>query len=77
MDPVTILVPLLVAGMALLGVVGQNILSRVSSLEDQLDDERAFNRDLWAFARKLLDYYYRFRVADAPDPPELPERKDR
>lgn len=63
------------AGLALLGVLSGHILTRVHRLEDELDQARRYNRELWAYCRRLIDLYYRHRVPGAPDPDPLPEEE--
>lgn len=50
----------------------QSLEDRVGSLEDDLSDERSYSRSMWAYCRKLVDQYYRWRKDGAPDPDPLP-----
>lgn len=52
--------------LTVLSVVVAQLYTRVSNLED-------YQRRLWAYARYLLDLYYRHRQPGAPDPVPLPE----
>lgn len=63
------------AGLALLGVLSGHILGRVKHLEDDLEEEQTYNRELWWYCRRLIDDYYKWRRSDAPDPHPLPNRK--
>lgn len=47
------------------GIVAQ-LYGRVTRLE-------SYNRDLWAYTRRVLDLYYRHRQPGAPDPDPLPD----
>lgn len=58
----SILVGILSAIMVLLGWM----YHRLNGIEE-------YNRRLWAWARNLLDLYYRWRRPEAPDPDPLPE----
>ena len=71
----TAITALCVAGLTLLGVLSGHILGRVHGLEGQLDDMRQYNRELWAYTRRLLDLYYRHRRDGSPDPDPLPEER--
>ena len=54
-------------------VTAITILSaRITALEKRLTQLDAENDLIWLWARRLLDHYYRYRRADAPDPPEPP-----
>lgn len=68
-----ILTAVLVAGLALLGVVSGHILTRVRALESDLAAARAYNRALWAYCRRLLDLYYQHRSPGSPDPEPVPD----
>lgn len=59
-------VALLVALVSTLGVVVSNLYTRVSALERR-------ERDLWAWARAVVDLYYRYRKEGSPDPPDMPD----
>lgn len=63
------------SGLGLLGIISGHILTRVRSLEDDLAAARSYNRELWAYCRRLIDLYYRHRAAGAPDPDPLPEEE--
>ena len=56
---------LITAGLGVLGVVVAQLYRRLDRLEDH-------NRDLWAYCRRLLDMYYRYRLPGAPDPATIP-----
>lgn len=64
-----------VAALGLLGVLSGHILARVHGLEEQLDDMRQYNRELWTYTRRLLDLYYRHRRDGSPDPDPLPDER--
>ena len=61
------------AGLALLGALLAQLYSRVQHLEDDVKAARSYNRDLWAYCRRLLDLYYRHRRDGSPDPDPLPD----
>lgn len=71
----TLLASIGAAGLTLLGVLSGHILVRVKHLEDDLEEEQEYNRELWLYCRSLIDDYYRHRKADAPDPKPLPARR--
>lgn len=68
----SVFIAVAVAALGLLGVISGHILTRVHRLEAAVDEAHQVNRNLWHYTRRLLDLYYRHRVAGAPDPPPLP-----
>lgn len=63
-------------GAALIGLLGAlslHVLTRIHRLEDELDQARNYNRQLWRYCRGLLDLYYRHRTPGSPDPDPVPE----
>lgn len=58
--------------LSLLGVVLAQIASRLRNVELDLLKARLHERALWAWARRHLDLYYRYRREDAPDPEPVP-----
>ena len=66
-----IVVAAIAAGVGALG----HVYNRLDEVEDELRLVRKQNRELWAWARKLLDLYYRHRGPDAPDPDPMPKEE--
>ena len=66
-----IVVAAIAAGVGALG----HVYKRLDEVEDELRLVRKQNRELWAWARKLLDLYYRHRGPDAPDPDPMPKEE--
>lgn len=67
---------IIVAVIALGGVVLANILLRLNHVEGQLKRTRKYTHSLWIWARTTMDIYYRYRVAGSPDLPRLPNEPD-
>ena len=63
-----VIVAALAAGGGSLG----HVYHRLDEVEDELERVRKQNRELWSWARKLLDLYYRHRGPEAPDPDPMP-----
>lgn len=61
------------AVVAFFGVLYGHLTTRLNALEDDLRDANAYNREMWAYCRRLLDLYYRYRRPNSPDPPPLPD----
>ena len=64
-----IVVAVIAAGVGALG----HVYRRLDEVEDELERVRRQSRELWVWARKHLDLYYRHRGADAPDPDPIPK----
>lgn len=54
--------------------------ARLNEVEEDLKEQREWRRAqetrysvLWAYARRLIDYAYRHRKEDSPDPPPMPD----
>lgn len=58
---------------ALFGVLYGHLSKQVAELRDDLVRAQSYNREMWAYCRKLLDLYYRHRHDGAPDPDPLPD----
>ena len=73
--PATIAVgaAIIAAGLALIGVLVAQLYARVQHLEAKVEQGQSYNRDLWAYCRRLLDLYYRHRRDGSPDPDPLPD----
>ena len=56
-----------------LGVLVAQLYARVQHLEAKVEQGQSYNRDLWAYCRRLLDLYYRHRRDGSPDPDPLPD----
>ena len=67
----TIVVAAITAGGGALG----HVYKRLDEVEDELGRVRKQNRELWTWARKLLDLYYRHRSPGAPDPDPMPKEE--
>ncbi len=52
-------------------------LTELQDLRDRVTALETREQRLWAWARRHLDLYYRFRVAGAPDPEPLPDDQPR
>ena len=65
-----------VAAIAAGGVALGHVFSRLSRVEDALRESKAYNRRLWAWARKHTDLYYRNRKDGSPDPEPIPEERE-
>lgn len=63
-----IVVAAIAAGVGALG----HVYRRLDEVEAELARVHKQNRELWTWARKLLDLYYRHRGPDAPDPEPMP-----
>ncbi len=55
------------------GVLYGHLSAQVAGVRKDLQTERAYNREMWAYCRRLLDLYYRHRCEGAPDPDPLPD----
>ena len=64
-----IVVAAIAAGVGALG----HVYNRLDEVENELRLVRKQNRELWVWARKHLDLYYRHRGPGAPDPDPIPE----
>lgn len=53
------------------GVLIGHAYTRIARLEDEMQEVSKENRNLWLWARSLVDYGYRWRREDAPDLPTL------
>jgi len=62
----------IVALMALMGVLMGQLWSRLSALEARVGKATEYNHRLWEWARKMLDLYYRHRRPGSPDPDPIP-----
>lgn len=67
---------LIVALLGLFGVMIGHLYGRVGRLEGEVKSERDYSNALWAYTRYLLDLYFKHRQDGAPDPREIPERKN-
>lgn len=47
--------------------------SRVQQAEAKVKASEAYTRQLWLWAKYVIDLYYRHRVDGAPEPPPIPE----
>ena len=66
-----IVVAAIAAGVGALG----HVYRRLDEVEAELVRVHKQNRELWAWARKLLDLYYRHRGPGAPDPDPMPKEE--
>lgn len=64
---------IIAAVVALFGVLYGHLSSRIGALEDNLEDERSYNRRLWSYCRYLIDLYYRHRGPGAPELDPMPD----
>ena len=69
----TVLGAILVGVLSVGGVALSNISGRLDNVEEDLRRSRNYNHKLWAYCRKHLDMYYKWRKDDAPDPEPIPE----
>lgn len=69
----TVLGTLIVALLTVGGVALSGVSTRLRHVETDLASAREYNRAMWAWARRQLDLYYRWRREDAPDPDPIPE----
>ena len=67
--PLAGLLALIGAVLTFLGVLISQLYARINRLEDKLDLLSAENNRMWRWARSLLDYGYRYRRPEAPEPP--------
>lgn len=70
------LAAVIVGALALIGTLGGIVMHRLSELEKRVAKAEGYNRRLWAYTRRLVDQYYRWRQDGAPDPDPLPEEDD-
>lgn len=66
---------IIVAGIAVTGVLLGHFYARLGGLEENLKSARTYNLLLWEWARKHVDLYYRYRQEGAPDPDPIPKEK--
>lgn len=64
---------ILVSVLAALIAFVAHLYTRLNRIEAELVQSRDYNNRLWAWARRHLDLYYRWRKSDAPDSEPLPE----
>ena len=69
----TVLGAILVGVLSVGGVALSNISGRLDNVEEDLRRSRNYNHKLWAYCRKHLDMYYKWRKDGAPDPEPIPE----
>ena len=72
---ITALGAIVVAAIAAGGGALGHVYRRRDEIKNELTRMRKQNRELWAWARKLLDLYYRHRGPDAPDPDPMPKEE--
>lgn len=65
-----------VASIAAVGVILGLLWRRIAHLEEQVRQRDEYNRKLWIWARALLDYYFRYRRENSPDPPDPPRDEE-
>lgn len=58
------------------GVVLGLLWRRITQLEAELHRRHQFTHELWFYLRALVDLYYRWRRADAPDLPPPPTEEE-
>lgn len=64
------------AVVAFFGVLYGHLAHRLENIEDDLHHAQVYNREMWAYCRRLLDLYYRHRAPGAPDPDPLPDEPE-
>ena len=72
---ITALGAIVVAAIAAGGGALEHVYRRLDDVEDELGRVRKQNRELWTWARKLLDLYYLHRGPGAPDPDPMPKEE--
>ncbi len=72
---ITALGAIVVAAIAAGGGALGHVYRRLDEVEDELGRVRKQNRELWMWARKLLDLYYSHRGPGAPDPDPMPKEE--
>ena len=73
---VAVIGAVLTALIALFGVLIGQLYSRISRLESAVHKAESYNHRMWAWARAMLDLYYRWRKDNAPDPEPLPSEDE-
>ena len=66
-----------IALLTTLGIMIGHGFNRLSNIEKEVTTVRKENHVLWMWARSLVDYSYRYRRPESPEPPTLEDTKQR